>query len=114
MSNTVPLFILYAIVEITANVSYMVSDIFYSNIGAVAEKEKENCLADEECLGQTIRENSAIYDSFLWFVYIVLGYSVLCFGAYMLLYKVLCNSGQNIHDCSVAGKFLISIRILVC
>lgn len=103
MSNTVSLFLIYVITEIIANISYMISDIFYSNIGTVAEKEKEICLADEECLGQTISENTAIYESFMWFTYIVLGYSALCFAAYMLLYRVLCNSGQNIHDCSVAG-----------
>ena len=57
-------------------------------------------------------DNANIFEGYLWYIVVVAVHIFILLSASLLQFHVLCNSGQNIHDCSVAGVIQGRVRNL--
>ena len=84
----------------------------YAYIGVLAEEEQIKC--NLQYIGNNCTEllvdNRNIFKGYLLYLIVVAAHIFILLSASLLQYYVLCNSGQNIHDCSVAGVIQAPIR----
>lgn len=84
----------------------------YANIGTLAEEEIMKCdlqYIENHCT-ELLVDNRNIFEGYLLYLIVVAAHIFILLSASLLQYHVLCNSGQNIHDCSVAGVIQAPIR----
>ena len=84
----------------------------YAYIGILAGEEINKCnlhYIGNNCT-ELIIDNINIFEGYLLYLIVVAAHIFILLSASLLEYYVLCNSGQNIHDCSVAGVIQAPIR----
>ena len=84
----------------------------YAYIGILAGEEINKCnlhYIGNNCT-ELLIDNRNIFEGYLLYLIVVAAHIFILLSASLLEYYVLCNSGQNIHDCSVAGVIQAPIR----